>query len=187
MLLSNLIDNNRTDKDTLHSYLDTYETLFSPKRESSKNILEIGIFNGGSIKLWKDYFVDANIYGLDIMHIDNVWKKIKNDKRIILHTSINAYNDNFFKKTFLDKNIKCDILIDDGPHTLDSMKKFITLYSQIMTDDGILIIEDIQSWDWIEKLKNHVPPHLKQYIQVYDLRKNKQRYDDILFVINKSI
>jgi hypothetical protein len=48
-------------------------------------------------------------------------------------------------------------MLDDGHHTLDSMKQFIKLYSQIMTDDGILIIEDIQSWDWIDILKNEVP------------------------------
>jgi len=35
-------------------------------------------------------------------------------------------------------------MLDDGPHTLESMKQFIKLYSQIMTDDGILIIEDVQ-------------------------------------------
>lgn len=66
------------------------------------------------------------------------------------------------------------------------MKKFINLYSQLMTDDGILIIEDVQSIEWIELLKNEVPEHLKQYIQIYDLRSIKNRYDDIVFVINKN-
>jgi hypothetical protein len=76
-------------------------------------------------------------------------------------------------------------MLDDGPHTLESMKKFINLYSQIMTDDGILIIEDVQSWDWIDVLKNEVPENLKQFIKVYDLRPNKNRYDDIVFTIDK--
>lgn len=55
-----------------------------------------------------------------------------------------------------------------------------------MTDDGILIIEDVQSWDWIDTLKNEVPENLKQFIKVYDLRQNKNRYDDIVFTIDKS-
>ena len=55
-----------------------------------------------------------------------------------------------------------------------------------MTDDGILIIEDVQSWDWINILKNEVPQHLKQFIKIYDLRPNKKRYDDIVFTIDKS-
>jgi len=54
-----------------------------------------------------------------------------------------------------------------------------------MTDDGILIIEDVASWDWIDILKNEVPEHLKQFIKTYDLRSNKNRYDDIVFTIDK--
>lgn len=55
-----------------------------------------------------------------------------------------------------------------------------------MTDDGILIIEDVQSWDWIDILINEVPENLKQFIKIYDLRANKNRYDDIVFTIDKS-
>lgn len=76
-------------------------------------------------------------------------------------------------------------MLDDGPHSLESMKQFIKLYSQVMSDDGILIIEDVQSIDWIDTLINEVPAHLKQFIKIYDLRKNKNRYDDIVFTIDK--
>jgi hypothetical protein len=119
------------------------------------------------------------------MNINNVWTEIKNKERIILYTSHDAYDIERFKTTFLDKNIKFDILIDDGPHTFDSMVMFIKLYSQIMTSDGILIIEDVQDWKWIKQLKDAVPKELKQYIKVYDLRSNKNRFDDIVFTIDK--
>ena len=97
-----------------------------------------------------------------------------------------AYDEVSFKEKFLNSNIKFDLILDDGPHTLQSMKTFITLYSQILTDNGILIIEDVQQPGWLDILKNTTPEHLKQYIQVYDLRKNKGRSDDIIFSINKS-
>ena len=185
MSLERLADNTRTDKNTAHSYLPLYQNLLIKKKETATNVLEVGIFDGGSIKLWSDYFINANVYGLDIMNINNVWEEIKNKKNIILHTSSDAYDNNFFTTNFLDKNIKCDFMLDDGPHTLESMKQFIKLYSQIMTDDGILIIEDVQSWDWIDILKNEVPEHLKPFIKTYDLRPNKNRYDDIVFTIDK--
>ena len=185
MSLEELVDNSRTDKNTIHSYLPLYQNLLIKKKETAKNVLEIGIYHGGSIKLWSDFFINANVYGLDIIHIDNVWEGIKNKDNIILYTSKNAYNEDFFIANFLYKNIKCDFMLDDGPHTLESMKEFIRLYSQIMTDDGILIIEDVQSWDWIEILKNEVPENLKQFIKIYDLRPNKNRYDDIVFTIDK--
>lgn len=186
MNLTDIVLNGRTDKNTGHSYLNLYQELLVDKKETAKNILEIGIASGGSIKLWRDFFTNATIYALDIMHIDNVWNELKNDSKIILYTSIDAYNEDFLKTHFLSKNLKFDFILDDGPHTLDSMKKFINLYSLLMTEDGILIIEDIQHWDWIEILKSEVPEHLKPFIQVYDLRHIKNRYDDIVFTINKN-
>ena len=170
----------------MHSYLPLYQKLLSSKKETAKNVLEVGILNGGSIKLWSDFFTNETVYGLDIMHINDVWECIKNKEKIILHTSKDAYNEDFFVSNFLYKKIKCDFMLDDGPHTLESMKQFIKLYSQIMTDDGILIIEDVQSWDWIDILKNETPEDLKQFIKIYDLRPNKYRYDDIVFTIDKS-
>ena len=191
MSLRELVDNSKTDKNTTHSYLDLYEKLLFKKKETALNVLEVGIGdftykNGGSIKLWRNYFTNATIYGLDILPITRVIDELLNDSRVILYTSIDAYNNNFFITHFLNKNIKCDFMLDDGPHTLQSMTQFIKLYSQILTDDGILIIEDVQSWDWIEILKNEVPDHLKPFIKVFDLRSNKGRYDDIVFTIDKS-
>ena len=191
MNLVELIDNQKTDKNTYHAYLELYEQLLSSKRHTAKNVLEVGIGdfvekNGGSIKLWVDYFTHATIYALDILPIDRVIDVLIDNPRVILYTSTNAYDPDFFTNNFLNKNIKCDFMLDDGPHTLESMQQFIKLYSQIMTDDGILIIEDVQSWDWIEILKNEVPENLKQFIKVYDLRHIKNRYDDIVFTIDKS-
>lgn len=187
MSLEEIVDNVHTDKNTRHSYLPLYQHLLVRKKETAKNILEVGIGEGGSIKLWHDYFVNANIYGLDIMDYNSVWDEIKNNERIILYTSINAYDFNFLYSHFLYKNIKFDFILDDGPHSLESMIMFIRLYSQVMTDDGILIIEDVQDWNWIDILKNETPEHLKKYIKVYDLRAIKNRYDDIVFTIDKKI
>jgi len=185
MSLVELVDNLRTDKNTVHSYLPLYQKLLIGKKETAKNVLEVGILHGGSIKLWSDFFTNANVYAIDIMNINSIWGEIRDTHDIILHTSTDAYDNRFFTNNFLNKNIKCDFMLDDGPHTLESMKQFIKLYSQIMTDDGILIIEDVQSWDWIDILKNEVPDHLKPFIKTYDLRQNKNRYDDIVFTIDK--
>jgi hypothetical protein len=186
MSLEEIVDSSRSDKNTVHSYLPLYQKLLINKKETAKNVLEVGIYMGGSIKLWNDFFTNATVHGLDIMNIHHVWDELKNKNNIVLHTSTNAYDNHYFNQTFLNK-IKFDFMLDDGPHTLESMKQFIRLYSQVMTDDGILIIEDVQEWDWIEILKNEVPEHLKQYIKVYDLRPNKNRYDDIVFTIDKNI
>jgi methylase of polypeptide subunit release factors len=193
MSLAEIVDNTRTDKNTVHTYLDLYETLLVSKKEKARHVLEVGIgdggqgiSNGGSIKLWHDYFLNATVHALDICSMDFIWDGIKNNDRILLYSQTDAYNEDTFKTKFLHKNIKCDMMLDDGPHSLYSMQQFIRLYSQILSDDGILIIEDIQDINWIETLKETVPDNLKQFIEVYDLRNMKNRYDDIVFVINKK-
>ena len=188
MSLIQLVDNTKTDKNTLHSYLGLYEKLLSPKKYTAKNVLEIGIGpfklqNGGSIKLWKDYFTNATVYGLDIIPKEYVIQELVNDKRVVLFTSTNAYDEKFFNENFLKKNLKFDFMLDDGPHTLESMKTFIRLYSKIMTDDGILIIEDVQSISWIPILYREVPEDLKKFVRPYDLRKNKNRYRQLVRTI----
>jgi hypothetical protein len=186
MSLIDIVNNSKTDKNTVHSYLPLYQKLLIGKKNTAKKVLEVGIYNGGSIKMWSEFFLNADVYGLDIMNIAEVWDEIKNKDNIKLYTSVDAYNEDFFNSTFLNKNIRFDVLLDDGPHTLQSMKQFIKLYSQVMSDDGILIIEDIQSWDWIDILTKEVPDHLKTYIKTYDLRSTKNRWDDIVFTIDKQ-
>lgn len=179
-----LINNDKTDKNTTHSYIELYEELLHSKQFTAKNILEIGIQRGGSIKLWHDYFINATVYGLDIIPITDTWDKIRCESRIKLGR-FDAYDEIFFNKNFLGK-VKFDMMLDDGPHTLESMKQFIKLYTQVMADDGILIIEDVQKIEWLNELLQAVPEDLKKYVSTYDLRHIKGRYDDIVFVINKS-
>jgi len=181
MDLRRFIDNSRTDKDTVHSYLETYEKLFKDKRLISTEIMEVGVLNGGSIKLWNDYFENASIYGLDIMDMRDSIQDIKYYPRIKLFLNTNAYNIN--PQSF---NKKFDIIIDDGDHQISNQILFIKNYLPILDEDGILIIEDIQRIEDIQILINETPEEYKKFIEVYDLRKNKNRYDDVLFVINKT-
>ena len=185
MNLVDLVDNSLTDKNTTHSYLPIYEKLFSNKKYSAKNILEVGVAFGGGMKLWKDYFINAKIYGIDVCTKDQVIDEVKNSSRAQLHSETDAYNSDFFYNfSLLTKDSKFDIILDDGSHVLEDMKKFIKLYTQLLKEDGILVIEDIQNIEWLDILKNETPDGLKPYIEMYDLRHIKGRYDDIIFVIN---
>ena len=190
MSLVQLVDNSRTDKNTLHNYLGLYDALLCQKKITAKNILEIGIgHNAGSVKLWNDYFVNADIYGIDIMNLDgfeNNLEHLQEFNRIKLYTSVDAYNSDYFIMNILNKDIKFDLIVDDGPHTLESMIKFLNMYRHVLAYDGIMIIEDIQSLDWIPTLVQQVPDDLKKYVDVYDLRGISGRYDDLILVINKS-
>lgn len=172
--------NNMTDKDTGHSYITyAYSDLFSKFQNKALKVLEIGVYSGGSLLIWKDFFCNATIYGIDIdvsrcHHID--------DDRIKI-IEANAYDMNFVSS--LPDNF--DIIIDDGPHTLDSMIFSVENYTEKLHDSGILVVEDIQDISWIETLISHTKPQLRDCIKTIDLRNIKNRYDDLLFIIDKRL
>ena len=178
------LNNDLTDKNTRHSYLPLYESLLEPIKETAANILEVGVHTGGSIKLWYDYFPKAMIYGCDIQDIVSI-PELKTNNRVLLNLHETAYTKEYIQKNFANK--KFDFLLDDGPHTLASQIEFVELYSSLLAENGILIVEDVQHISWLGELCNKTPEHLKQYIKTYDLRQNKGRYDDIVFTIDKVI
>lgn len=176
-MLRSLANHDKTDKDTCHSYMDVYEELFIPIKDTVQNVLEIGILNGGSIELWSKVFPQATIYGLD-SETPNFEFEGKN----IIKYIYDAYNVEWINKTF--ENIKFDILIDDGPHSLQSMCIFASQYSKYIAPNGYLIIEDIQDINWCPYIINCLPPHLKEKAKVLDRRHIKNRYDDIMIVVH---
>ena len=54
-----------TDKLSLN-YLDSYDQFFAPLLDRDIRMLELGIFKGGSMLLWRDYFKKGVIAGLDL-------------------------------------------------------------------------------------------------------------------------
>ena len=179
--LDKIVNNKKTDKNTCHSYLETYDKLFKGKQLTCKNVLEIGIGDGGSMKLWNDYFVNANIYGVVIDKVPDFLKEYNRVKCLKIDTYSQTSID-----YFLNKHITFDLIIDDGLHTLESMIYAVKNYTQLLSDDGILIIEDIQDINWCNILRKNIDKSLHDFIEIYDLRYIKNRWDDILLVINKT-
>ena len=177
--LIKLVNNVRTDKNTIHSFLELYHSLFNEIRDSVKKVLEIGICYGGSIKLWNDYFPNAEIHGMDIIGPESIWKEIFGKEKIILHIGVDSYTETVVNTLPMD----FDIIIDDGPHTLESMISVVNLYIPLLAVNGMLIIEDIQDINWVNEIIKHVPKKLIDHITLHDLRDKKGRYDDIVLVI----
>jgi hypothetical protein len=188
MSLFDFVDNTRTDKDTVHSYLGLYDEILACRKHSALNVLEVGIWRGGSIKMWHDYFPHATVHAIDIMIYENVWDELKDKERIKLYTSsalnmtrVDAYDPEWVKKTF--GGMEFDFMLDDGPHTLQSMIDFIKLYLPLLAKDGVLIIEDVQDYSWFAKLREAVGDSPEFSMKQYDLRMLKSRYDDLVFSV----
>jgi len=136
-----------------HYYIEKYEYHFSKKRLNAKNVLEIGTMSGASALMWSDYFENANIFTLDRDHpSDNSrWpdffppvnmdfvEKIENSSKINFIQG-DAYENKVLKQL---RDIKFDIVIDDGFHSFKTMKYFIENYFKLLKPGGIGVIEDI--------------------------------------------
>ena len=176
--MDTLIDNKTTDKNTTHSYLEIYEQHFAPIRSTCKNLLEIGVQQGGSIKLWKDYFENATIYGFDV---DLSTVKVDLSSPRIRLTRCDAYLKSSIEAL---EGTTFSVIIDDGPHTLESMLFVATEYSKHLDVGGILVIEDIQSANWLHFIRRAFPDYMT--VEVVDRRSVKDRYDDIMVIAKRS-
>jgi cyclopropane fatty-acyl-phospholipid synthase-like methyltransferase len=157
------------DKGALHSYIDEYERLLAPYRFKS-TFLEIGINRGHSLKMFAEYFVESKVIGIEI------WPGCKDFFKDYDHECQLIIGDGTKELPEL-KDIKFDVIIDDGSHMLNDQIASFNIYSKRMNPGGIYIIEDILNLDAqlpeFRKLGN---------CEVIDNRKLKGRFDDILIV-----
>jgi hypothetical protein len=147
--LNALADVYDTDKWGSHFYTQHYETHFAPLRRKKINILEIGIGGydnpeegGGSLRMWRSYFPNARIFGIDI-----------HDKSCHDERRIKTFKGSQVDDVFLDNIIKeigqVDIVIDDGSHINDHvLHTFKFLFPRI--DCQWYVIEDVQTSYWPE-------------------------------------
>jgi len=138
-LLNTLAEKYNTDKKkSVHNYTETYFSIFNEKRLYINNFLEIGILDGSSLKMWRDFFTNAQIYGVDINPNCSKFE----DERINIR--IGSQDDaSFLDSSFLQKNILFDYIIDDGSHiSSHQIKSFEFLFNNCLKSGGLYIIED---------------------------------------------
>lgn len=164
-----------------HTYGKSYDKIFeSFNRNDQLSILEIGIQKGGSLVAWKEYFNNSTIYGVDI--IDSISPEYRNND---FHYIFNDIKSN--KTTEILKDLKFDIIIDDGSHELPDVLFVVSNYLKNINDKGILIIEDCQQPEfWIKEIKKLIND---DYIIITsDLRNDRvnYQYDNFLIIIKKK-
>lgn len=117
-------------------YLDNYQYHFQKFRNEKVKVLEIGVFTGKSIKTWKEYFHNGEIYGLDI----DPSRKFEEER---IKIDIGSQNDiEFLKQTYGDTQF--DIIIDDGAHVNEMIiNSYNHLFYNNLKPGGIYAIEDL--------------------------------------------
>jgi len=126
-------------------FFDVYDRHFSRFRGKEVTILEIGVSQGGSLQMWKDYFgPGARIYGVDI---DPRCKTLEEEN---IRIFIGSQSDRAFLRQVRSSIPPIDILIDDGGHT---MRQQIVTYEEMygaVKEDGVYLCEDLHTSYWIK-------------------------------------
>ncbi|WP_069659305.1 class I SAM-dependent methyltransferase [Arcticibacter eurypsychrophilus] len=156
-------------------YFDVYEKHFSRFRNKEVVILEIGVSQGGSLQMWKDYFgVNAKIYGIDVN------PKCKDLEEENIKIFIGSQSDRKFLKTVKQQMPPIDILIDDGGHTMNQqIVSYEELFSSIK-DNGVYFCEDVHTSYWLGhgggyKRRGTFIEYSKKFIDLLNAYHSEQR------------
>ena len=142
--------------------------------------MEIGLGSGGSLILWSNYFEEVDITGIDSGADDRFTNCITNTLSYgnIKLIACDAYNPNL-----VESLSDFDIMIDDGPHTLQSHLWFLEYYLPKLKSNGVAIIEDIDDIRWTNFYKKYITDEYTY--EIVDTDRNLE-YNNLLFVIRKK-
>jgi Methyltransferase domain len=154
----------------LKTLVDQYESYFksNPLSKPIKNMIEIGMWDGGSAAFWNEILCPEKLIGIDLLdtgggkyfnkYLENLSKE--NNNKIVPYWSTNQ-SDKIKLKSIITENFgkdAIDLVFDDGSHwyqpTLDS---FNTIFPYLATG-SLYIIED---WAWAhwKGFETHYPPN----------------------------
>lgn len=182
--LDKIYDKYDTDKGpNFHNYTRQYNTLLRDFRDKQIKYLEIGVYQGGSIKAFKEAFTNSTcILGLDINENCKKYEDIENNIFVEIG---NATDENFIKK-ITEKYGSFDIILDDGSHTnMDVIKSFELLFP-LLNNDGLYIVEDTICYKSPNYIFSNYENHL-QYFFNYTKYLNQWRYDSTEGIIDNCI
>lgn len=119
-------------------YFDIYHRHLKRFIGQKVDVVEVGVYSGGSLGMWRSYFGDqSHIYGVDI---EEACKVYANDHVSI---SIGDQSDRSFWNQFKQSVDGVDILIDDGGHEADQQKVTLEETLPWIRPGGVYICEDI--------------------------------------------
>jgi hypothetical protein len=125
--------------DTCHNYTPAYHALFKHRRDEVTAVLEIGIAHGCSLRMWKEYFPKAMIFG-----IDSNPNCLFQEDRILTFCGDQYSEADLLRIVKPTRVIGYDLIVDDGSHEPAHQIFTAKVLLPYLSDDGIYVIEDIE-------------------------------------------
>lgn len=180
-----------TDK-VSHRFTETYDMIFNPIRKTVHRVMEVGVFFGSSILMWRDYFDEALIIGIDhFSGLQGNGSKFENptkffdyqltnpDKRIELHRVNQAVDAELIEFAKNQVHGVTDIIIDDASHLMkDQQLTFLRLFS-LLRPGGYFVMEDLHT-----SLMNDydvLPDRSNSTLQMFENFKKTQKLNSVYF------
>ena len=136
---------NHYDTDKPELYIANYKRHFKNLRKKNIHLLELGVFRGGSLLFWRDYFPRGKIVGVDIEPVKindpsgriHVYQGLQQDRSFLDFVRHETAVDGF------------DIIIDDASHIGELTRiSFWHLFENHLKDGGLYVIEDWRTGYW---------------------------------------
>ena len=132
-----------------------------------------------SLRAWRDYFKNANIYGGDIDK-----EILKNEERIKTHY-VDQTDPNSIKNMYANFEVKkFDIILEDGLHEFKANICFFENSINFLAENGTYIIEDVYYKDQAKFIKYF---ENKSYnFSIVDIFHKKNIANNSLVIIRKN-
>lgn len=194
-------DKGSPDNNSWHNYTRYYNELFKNVRNEQLNIFELGIGSinpnivsnmgpngkpGASLRGWKQYFSNSQIYGGDI-DINILF----NEERIKTFYCDQTNGDSI-KEMWNNPEVSSkgfDIIIDDAIHIFDYNMNFFENSFRKLNVGGVFIIEDINTHSvdlWNSKLFDLEIRNPNMSFRFYTIPNEKNPHDNRLIIAKRE-
>jgi hypothetical protein len=187
------------DKGSVHGYIEVYEDLFREKRETARHVLEVGILNGTSLRMWEEYFYVAQVYGVDCTlepygydlrpMIDEGTHHVH-----ILDAADPVQVADFHRHLRANRTpggpplppgcnpipVLFDVVVEDASHALEQQLAIYRNLKPYLAPGAIYVVEDVADLD---AHRHHFEALEPGHVTILDRRHVKGRFDDVLVVI----
>ena len=126
-----------------HHYIPIYDKYFTAFRGSKIRFLEIGVSDGGSLQMWREYFgKQAVIFGIDID------PKCTQFDGLSAQVRMGSQTDPKFLRSVIEEMGGVDIVLDDGSHKMQHIMTSLREIFPLLNYGGLYVIEDLHTAYW---------------------------------------
>ncbi len=126
-----------------HHYIPLYDRYFAAFRGKPVRFLEIGVFKGGSLQMWRRYLgEEAVIFGIDIDPACAAFDGQAGQVRI------GSQDDPKFLAAVVEEMGGVDAVLDDGSHVMTHVRTSLRELFPSLAAGGVYMIEDLHTAYW---------------------------------------